>query len=987
MKLSHKPKLALTLGAALTFAAFMIPEPSMVHSSKEMAARDRFSPVLPFSTTNKVEVNPYHFTRDPNLTKFIPEDNYGVSRLSDEIKEARTDLQHAKGFRALELHQQAYRAYAAISYYLESQGDKHTQDLTALRRQLEFHAGQAMRLAKGRDLEEASYHFNVTRYMTKEQGITEIKGLARSIGNRSLRDRLVALTLLHDLRRAHGGERQKLLRNLAQTAKTLPKESHSSLYFVMAENAAGLSTEKTVLPEYKSYLALAMTKTDTALAQNSNEVLGQGIRIWQAGERKKTSKMDWTKPPFALKKFSDTPNAKALIERRALSLWEQGEHGKSVKTYQVLAQSESDAALAIKLKMRSLDLLSASNKAKISLSQYEKHLAPYLDASEGSEVLGKAQQLYSKLATDALKEAEKKPSALAASVALSKRYLAAHTDPKGHEATKALLAKVLLQYKRYSEAKAYYIELADASQDARKLEYRALSIRAATPLAGWDESVPWTKLQLLGQTNRTAERQELLNLYTQLETEKGAETWFSAGHRGLLMLALGDGDGAFKLWQERLDKSTNGEHAARASGYMLTFYSQQKSWDLTEGLARKLMAKKVIAKHLNRDLKPKDFLALSLLEGGKEALAGRNYAVSVKKLKEFQKNHSDAVNYDEGYYLLGHAFYGNREFDSAVKNMIGFTQSERDSRYMRDALLNGGKWAQSMAYEESTVYFYQSFVDGYAKDQDAPTIRRNLERLYLGLQHYAKAIALLEAEKSYVDAEQGKDVTHKIMLIEDRFGSEMRANVHADALVKEGTGLQIEDAYLIKARYAFKKGDVGKLKKYAAHLENGASPEALGEVKFFMAELATKDLIHENFNLELKDPKSTLSARYSAFNAAKIQYQAVCAHGSNRACPDAMVKLSQLSLAFMASIEDIQIQSTLSKEEVTGFEQYKAKIMDDVATVAENSDSSAVSAVQSGQTDPDATMAVMWHNTSDWTFDRVTGDSGNGYVQIHEPKN
>ncbi len=990
MKITKQQLTTLFVAATLGTTALVMPSNYGHRAQVELAAKGgTFSPVLPLTEFKQSPLSPYLFVRDSNLSKLIPEDNYGVNRLTDEIKAARTDLQTARGARVLELHQQAFRAYATLAYYLEdkAQDSKELEQLRLVRRQLVSHAEAAARLSQGAERDEAQYHAVMTTFIVSEQNMKDIKHLASTVKSQRYKLRYEMLIMLCDLGKAQGAERMKLLQLASSKAKAFSPSARAGIHAVLAANAAGVGSGRPALREYRGYLATAMALGSRETAPGGTKqgqgenLIGFGVHVWSQAEKKLTGTVDWSKPPFPLKGLSDTANAKALIERSALGQWQHGDHAKAVKIYRVLAQNEADMALKQRLKLRSLDLLANS---KMDSAQYEKELKLYLSAEEIPEVAKKAGDLYRLLAQNALTKAEHDKSAVTASVNLAKRYLSQVTDPQTSEGTKALLAKVLLKYERFNEAKSLYIELADAANDGKKTQYRSLAIRAATPLAGWDETAPWQKLKLTTDKSHADERRELLHLYTQLEAEKAQELWFVAAHRGLLHISLGEGEQAFQLWHERLEKNPRGQHAERAGGYMLTFYTQTKAWENGEKLARLLLTKKMVARHTDRVLQPKDFLALTLLEGGKEALQAQNFPVSVAKLKEFVSNHQGANRYDEGFYLLGHAYYGSRAYDAAVKNMIAFTQNYRQSKYYREALLNGGAWAQTMAYEESMIYFYQTFADGFIRDKEAARVRRDLERLYLGLQQYAKAVHVLEQERDVAQRSEGTAITAKIMMIEYRYGSEERANSYADALIKANATAHFEDAYLIKGRSAFKKGDLRTLKQYAARLSSNQAPEALAEIRFYTAEIATKDVIQDSFNLELRDPKSTLSARYDAYKNARAAYQAVCSGGANQTCPDAMVKLSQLSLSFMSSIDDIAIQNTLSQEEVANFNQYKDQIMADAADSAEKADSTALAAVKEGATDPDATMAVLWHNTSDWSFDRVTGDSGNGYVQIHE---
>jgi hypothetical protein len=94
-----------------------------------------------------------------------------------------------------------------------------------------------------------------------------------------------------------------------------------------------------------------------------------------------------------------------------------------------------------------------------------------------------------------------------------------------------------------------------------------------------------------------------------------------------------------------------------------------------------------------------------------------------------------------------------------------------------------------------------------------------------------------------------------------------------------------------------------------------------------------------------------------------------------------MHDMARLAVQFMRSIEDVDIQATLAKDVVAKFRSHKQFVYNDVAKAAQRADSRAVASVRKGQSSPDTTQAILWQNSSDWNFDRVSGEAGNAYVQ------
>ena len=55
--------------------------------------------------------------------------------------------------------------------------------------------------------------------------------------------------------------------------------------------------------------------------------------------------------------------------------------------------------------------------------------------------------------------------------------------------------------------------------------------------------------------------------------------------------------------------------------------------------------------------------------------------------------------------------------------------------------------------------------------------------------------------------------------------------------------------------------------------------------------------------------------------------------------------------------------------------------MTELVRVSENADGKAMATLKEGNTSPDWTGQVLWQNSSDLNLDRVSGSSGNGYIQ------
>ena len=84
----------------------------------ELKARAN-SPIYGLSSNAKNLPMVTEASRDPELLRHTPESEHDATNLMEEIKEYQSDLKRVKGWRKADLHEQSYRSYVSLSYYLE----------------------------------------------------------------------------------------------------------------------------------------------------------------------------------------------------------------------------------------------------------------------------------------------------------------------------------------------------------------------------------------------------------------------------------------------------------------------------------------------------------------------------------------------------------------------------------------------------------------------------------------------------------------------------------------------------------------------------------------------------------------------------------------------------------------------------------------------------------------------------------------------------
>lgn len=538
----------------------------------------------------------------------------------------------------------------------------------------------------------------------------------------------------------------------------------------------------------------------------------------------------------------------------------------------------------------------------------------------------------------------------------------------------------------HRKASEIYLDLGLNSKSAKTPVYLQKAINSQSVLASWSSTAPWDGYKPGSRNDRLS----LLETYKKLNEHKAQQTnWQLVAQIGWLEIALGQPQSAFEIWQATLNKSTRGNDAAQAAGYMLTAYQRAKRWDDLESLSRLCMSKNIAARFQRQPLALNSLLALSLFEGGKQAHGAQEYAKASAKLKEFTTNYRQDGRRAEGLYILASAYRGDAKHVESTDTLMALVNEYPSSPFTRNALYNGGEWSIAMANEEQAIYFYQAFVTRFSTDKQAPQVRNTLAELYMGRALYAQAATVYREQMQARNASK-EDISlaaSAILDIETRHGSDERANANAERMLKMplNDGEKAE-AYAVRARYLEKTKNYKGLDVLEAQVEKIASgaeelQDVLGEIRFMQAQRHAKTANAEFFNLALRDPMKTLNEKNDIFLRAQRSYEQVCDAGKTSYCAPAMHFLARMAEGMLGNIEDLSIAETLDGPIVNRFNARKREIVTNLVRTAEKADDRALMAANSGRTSPDWTTQILWNNTSDFTFDRIAGETGNSYIQ------
>ncbi len=942
--------------------------------------------------------------RDPDLMSRKPEDQIAATQLASEIQEYRGDIAKG-GERAESLNLEAYRSYAALAYYFEDVAAGRLEgtvggSLRSVRGMLVDHATAFARMTRDQSAKNrALYHVYATQYLNGQnrgRAVAELSKLAPKLPA-SLKNRAQMIVALNDLDNGNAKARRDAGNKLAQIARTLPNPGAIAARLGAARAFAGVSRKGTSVDAthaaYRSQLANVRVPSSP---RDREAFLGYAVGVWRAAEGRS---IDWRRAPVRTTNIAGSITARAVEERAALAAWQAGQHADAMRRYDMIARAMTGSPQRAMIDLRLLDMRRMDYVKTKQPQGYERALVAmgqsYLDTSilgEGNEAKAKAMEhgiakrhgelVHGELARVSAKSIARQERRRA--IALAERFVGTIQDGREIEGIKGKVAGLHALSGDHRDAVAIYKELVESGTPSERPRYMKLAIASQSSLAKWTIDAPW---QGFG-AGSASDREELLSLYRKLDETNGKQRdWFVAAQVGLLEVALGRTEQAFNLWTDMLKASAQGTHAAHASGMMLTAYQKTGDWSSMESLARVTLKARLQPMHRGKPVDATACLALALLEGGRDAMEQSQFAVAVTKLREFVKNHSAAKRHDEGFYLLAQAYRGNSQHKESITTLLAFVDRYPTSKFARDALLAGGDWSAPMAYEENAMFFWARFVSRFGKDAEAPRVRELLTELYLGRSLYAEALGMLHEQAAQGAVEQRAVAMAKILEIEDREGSRARATAMAQKIIAFGSAGADHKASAIAylGRRAAEAGRFAELPRFESQLASlGDAPavqEATGEVRYLRAAAFGRSAIKQYFNLELTDPTRTLTERYDAFKSARSLYVAVCDAGQSSFCAPAMHSLARLAEEFSNSIDELQIQDTLAKSVVDRFNALKRTCHNDAVATSAKSDERAVATVQQGYSDPNATQAVLWQNSADWNFDRVTGETGNGFVQ------
>lgn len=704
--------------------------------------------------------------------------------------------------------------------------------------------------------------------------------------------------------------------------------------------------------------------------------------------------------PVPLKKEQERANAQARTEKQALDDLSKGDSASGLRRYAGLAKALTGSRLGGAVDLRILEIHRLTVRPGDSPAAFQKAIISTQEKYKDENILGAANKQIVQKISSALPHMHreivnkqiqlakaKNASAQVRKFALSAidTYMENGAAESEKERLRASKGEIQFLSDNNIAAAATFAALAGEAKGPTATVYWRLAIRSQLILASWPVDAPWDGV---GKGSAPA-RETLHGMYANILKDND---WPIAAQMGLLEFHLSRIAEAFKLFRETLEKNPNGNHAQHAAGLMAFTYIQNKSWQDLEDLSRLMLKINIRGVHLKTSYDARTLLGTALLEGGIDRYNSGDFKASATKLDEFVRGWPGHLRHDQAFYQLALAYQGAKDYKIAIETMVNFTKSYAKSKYRRDGLVSGGAWALATAWEDHVMYFLEAHLKEFGRDNQSTQSLDTLANLYMGRGVYdgASRIMQLQLVHPQISPDTKADIARRLLDMQEKRASPESAVRIADVLLRSfaSTSRIAAPAISLKARIQAGENPT----KFDAFLRqlNGLPAgdpdvvEALSEVYFLKGEAMTKGVFdREVLSIESRNPINDLNSAYSRFDQIRATYESACVQGGASWCGPAMHRLARVCDQFTKSIEPLSIPATLDPADVQAFQARKRSIIDTVDAKSLSADERAVQQANAGATNPDWTGAILWQNAADWQAERVSGETGNGYIQWH----
>jgi hypothetical protein len=963
------------------------------------------SPILPIQQSTASLPLLGEAIRDPEALRSEVRDDLQASAIKRTIAEAEADLGRSRGDRQRDLTRTLLTNNATlVAYYEDVLNGKLSQegnsasptDLSNARRQVMKYAAEYAKLARTNSQKAwAKYHLNAQQYILsngRARAVANLKTLAAL--NSSLKRRAELLVALHEIDAGGATTQNAAKSKLISLIGPLDLAGATVARLELARKLAGVNSRgQKIAPTskgYRKYLNQVSQRVSGLGEGQRRAILAYSVGVWRAAEGKNGS---WDNPPLQLANFGSLKELHGLQERQALSLWRNRAYSRAVTIYDQLAAAYQGEAQAALIDMRILEIRASeynhTNRSRNYEVALQRMLAKYSDKeAEKKSIMSRYQQLIAQ-AISIAKSPKTNRQKRSEVIALIGRYTERVEDSEQRYRFVEVTGDLHALNKDHRQAVGVYLDLIMNGKVANKTSLYRKAVASQRVLANWPTSAPWSGIPQ-GDANERSQllalHKEQLKLYPSNRPE-----WALLSHIGLLEVSLGNSKAAFALWEKAMAATpSNHQDARQAAGFMLDVHGRTKNWAGQERIARICIKTKIEPLRGNRSFNLVDLLAEALLNGGRELLDANKPKAARVKLAEFVAQFKSHARHDEGQFFLAHAYRGEGDHKRSISTLTNLTKAHPQSKYLARTLILGGDWGMAMALEEETIYFHQLYVEKFPRGEESIRIRDSLILLYQGRELVGQATDLLEdhARDNRIELSKRLDSALEMLALEERYGGNdkaFRASELVLSLAKGDTTAQAK-ALAFQVRFYNEQRNLQKMQQLEAVIAKvgggGEAVEALAEARLYIALFIAQVEREEIQSVTLRDPLATLNQEYDFYLRIKKFFDRVCSAGESGYCAPAMLEISSKAADMKIRIEDINIADDLDKKTVDTFNNRKRAILTTLRNHNESYVLKANQVVKRGNTNPTYTEQVLWENSNDWNFDRITGEVGNGYIQF-----
>jgi TolA-binding protein len=812
-----------------------------------------------------------------------------------------------------------------------------------------------------------------------------------------------------------------------------------SALLTMARIAAGLDLSGNHVRtanhgEAKAALA-ALNKHLVKLSPNDRiPALAGALGVWKKVDSAPDALMRF---PVQVPATWDEDVRDAVVERRALSLSHKGEHEKAARIYRALSSKPIWEHLEPQLDRQQVSLQNMHWSATTAFQIYEQELirigskwngrvgqqkrplsqverkSHKFKVSEAEALVGLVQKLRHELVQRELARAHG-PSVAAerrlAVVGMASRWVQViwGTERPGQKVVESpqgappqmedvLVSLAGLREKSGLQAAAVetWLFASERFPGAKRVpEWLERAVSLQLVLSRWPASPPWvsqTPDQVATPADLVKPRELLLRIMSLQEAHKDNPfSWQRSAQMGHVHLALGREKEAFAVWRSALDKSTAGRDAAEAAGWMLTRYNATKRWSDLESLARFANSSKIACVHKNQNVDALALLGDALYFGGKEAFVAKSWSVAAAKLDEFAQTFRAASVRDEALAYLGRSRFGEKSWKKGVLAYAVLAQDHPRSKWLREALLDGGNMAADLALEEEAATLLRLFVDRFPADTELSRVRDSLVSIYVGQGRFADARVILKrliADPAITQRNKIEAVT-ALIAAEERYGDRTSVRDMAKAFFAEPwlDGGSRAFALSVWARGLSIEKNENELRNIESTLVGlgnvgVAGQEALGEIRFLYARSVATRLESDLTREDDLYTKGSLERRKKAWREVKAAYDKTCSAGQASFCAPANLQIAQTAKMTREALSGIMIPPRATEAE----EKQLVKGREEFRKLLENEEKSSLDVagelLRKGLCSPEWIAEVRRAVKGDWRLEPFDDRSANGFIQ------